>query len=312
MAQALSQRSTDDPLYDGGQGITSIYLSTTQNGIVDTQVSFSVDAVEVVDERWGDRASCQLAAGRWSSRGCLVPLGGYMLIQDRSEARFNGIKVPFTQEGNLFILFLPRAPIESQQNHYELDIAWQRADMELPPAPTPGDSGLPLYLLEIKAPAATIEYFSSNQAHIISKIQASVGVFGWSIPQIEIQADRINIYMQETGSDPVSISVLVVLAIIVALLVIAIGIVSYEWRLVKTSDNQTIQSGLQKDENSLATLKSVRDQIAAKGGDTSAIDQAILALTKPTDLPDSGFFGTGLNNTTLLLLAALFFLSRQK
>lgn len=305
MQQISQAPSINGPLYDGGSGIVAVNISSNTNEISDANPYFLVQATETIDSRYGDRTSCQLAnVGRWSSRGCLTSLDNYTLDMAYSHAYYNGREVAFTEQpspytsqtGHIYILSLYETPTQGKTNSYSIELVWRRKNITLPPpTPTP-QPGPETYCLEIKAPVEAVDFFNREQAYIINKLEFAAHSVGWNIPAIEITPTGIKIYFQEIGSEPITITILVLVGIIVAILAVWTGTLAFTWKAVKMSEQKTIQEGIQSKDNALSILKQVRDSIAANGGDTSAIDDAIARLSVQEPNP-------GGNSNQLLIYA---------
>lgn len=153
------------------------------------------------------------------------------------------------------------------------------------PAPTPDQPSQPtekpLYCLEItNIPLEIGNWLVDNRDQVWGRIDRTAGLFGWSVPLMQFDADRMSAYLEEKGTDPLTITALAIVAVVITIIAIVFYKVSFNWRVVEVAKNQTVQQESATQQTALTTLKSIRDQIAAKGGDTSEIDRAIIALTE--------------------------------
>jgi len=166
-----------------------------------------------------------------------------------------------------------------------------------------------LYALELVVPSAVGNYVIDNRSSIQEKINFVANRMGWEVSAMELDSERINIYMTEEGSVTVGVVVTAILAVLLGVWAIVFGVVVFNWRLVEVERNETVQEGLESKDSALGILKGIREEYIKQGIDTSDIDAAILRIAEttpeapaPGETPGGGLLG-GMNMGVVALVA---------
>lgn len=162
-----------------------------------------------------------------------------------------------------------------------------------------------IYELKISMPLDVNAYIATHWTAIKSKLEAAMLAFGWSYDSAYRTPDDFNIRFKETGSITVGALALIIIGILSAIVALVYGWVKFSWRVVKTSNDETIQQAIESKDSTLQILKDIRDDLAEKGLDTGEIDQAIIDLAgEDVEIPETDD-GTSTGSVDWVLIAAL-------